>query len=79
MRSLEIISQMSDVVNLLSDIVKRQQTEIERAKVEAPIKEELRTMVQEADDKKDVLEYHLRKVIDRDDGEPFEKGVADDD
>lgn len=79
MRTLELISQMCEAVNLLSDIVKKQQTEIERSKVEESVKEELRQMVKEADDKLDILEYHSRRVIDTDDGEPFEKGVADDD
>ena len=79
MRPLELISQMCEVVNLLSDIVEKQQTEIERSKVEESVKEELRQMVEEADDKLNILEYHSRRVIDTDDGEPFEKGVADDD
>lgn len=79
MRTLELISQMCEVVNLLSDIVEKQQTEIERSKVEESVKEELRQMVKEADDKLNILEYHSRRVIDTDDGEPLEKGVADDD
>ena len=32
MRPLELISEMCDIINTLSDIVKRQQTEIERSK-----------------------------------------------
>lgn len=79
MRPLELISEMCDIINSLSDIVKRQQTEIERSKVEESVKEELRTMVKETDRKKDANEYHLRHVIDTDDGEPFEKGAEDDD
>lgn len=79
MRTLELISRMCEAINLLSDIVKKQQTEIERSKVEESVKVELRQMVKEADDKLDILEYHSRRVIDTDDGELFEKGVADDD
>lgn len=79
MRPLELISEMCDIINSLSDIVKRQQTEIERSKVEESVKEELRTMVKETDEKMNANEYHLRHVIDTDDGEPLEKGAEDDD
>lgn len=71
--------QMCDVVNLLSDIVKKQQTIIEQLKVEESVKEDLRKMVREADIQMDVIEYHSRRTIDTDDGEPFEKGVDNDD
>ena len=54
MRPLAIISEMCDIINMLSDIVKKQQTEIERSKVEESVKEELRAMVKEAEDKMDV-------------------------
>lgn len=78
MRPLELISEMRDIINTLSDIVKRQQTEIERSKVEEQVKKELRGMVSEAERKMDVNEYHLRHIIDTDDGEPLEEGAADD-
>lgn len=78
MRPLELISEMCDIINILSDIVKRQQTEIERSKVEEQVKEELRGMVSEAERKMDVNEYHLRHIIDTDDGEPLEEGAVDD-
>ena len=39
MRPLAIISEMCDIINMLSDIVKKQQTEIERSKVEESVKE----------------------------------------
>lgn len=78
MRPLAIISEMCDIINMLSDIVKKQQTEIERSKVEESIKEELRTMVKEAEDKMDVNEYHLRHVVDVDDGENAEEEMDDD-
>ena len=78
MRPLAIISEMCDIINMLSDIVKKQQTEIERSKVEESIKEELRTMVKEAENKMDVNEYHLRHVVDADDGENAEEEMDDD-
>ena len=78
MRPLELISEMCDIINTLSDIVKRQQTEIERSKVEEQVKKELRGMVSEAERKMDVNESHLRHIIDTDDGEPLEEGAADD-
>lgn len=79
MRPLEIISQLCEAINKLSDIVKKQQEEIERSKVEESVKIELRQMVNDSDEKLDLMEYHLRRVIDTDDGEPIQKGVADDD
>ena len=79
MRPLELISEMCDIINTLSDIVKRQQTEIERSKVEEQVKEELKEMVSDAERKMDANEYHLRHVIDTDDGEPLEEGETDDD
>ena len=78
MRPLAIISEMCDIINMLSDIVKKQQTEIERSKVEESVKEELRAMVKEAEDKMDVNEYHLRHVVDTDDGENIEEEMDDD-
>lgn len=71
MSPLEIISRMCDVVNDLSDIVKKQQEVIERSKVEEAVKEELREMVREADKELDVLEYHQRRLCDTDDVEAF--------
>lgn len=78
MRPLVIISEMCDIINMLSDIVKKQQTEIERSKVEESVKEELRAMVKEAEDKMDVNEYHLRHMVDTDDGENIEEEMNDD-
>lgn len=78
MRPLAIISEMCDIINMLSDIVKKQQTEIERSKVEESVKEELRAMVKEAEDKMDANEYHLRRVVDTDDGENIEEEMDDD-
>lgn len=78
MRPLAIISEMCDIINMLSDIVKKQQTEIERSKVKENIKEELRAMVKEAEDKMDANEYHLRRVVDTDDGENIEEEMDDD-
>lgn len=78
MRPLAIISEMCDIINTLSNIVKRQQTEIERSKVEEQVKEELRSMVKDAEDKMDLNEYHLRHMVDADDGENAEEAVDDD-
>ena len=75
MRPLAIISEMCDIIKSLSNIVKKQ---IERSKVEEQVKKELRGMVSEAERKMDVNEYHLRHIIDTDDGEPLEEGAADD-
>lgn len=78
MSNLAIISEMCEIINTLSDIVKKQQTEIERSKVEESVKTELRQMVKDADDRMDVNEYHLRHVIDTDSGENFEEDADDD-
>lgn len=78
MSHLAIISEMCDIINMLSGIVKKQQTEIERSKVEESVKEELCAMIKEAEDKMDVNEYHLRHVVDTDDGENTEEGLNDD-
>lgn len=76
--NLAIISEMCEIINTLSDIVKKQQTEIERSKVEESVKTELRQMVKDADDRMDVNEYHLRRVINTDSGENFEEDADDD-
>lgn len=78
MRPIELISEMCDIINTLSDIVKRQQTEIERSRVEEQVKEEVREMLSDAERKMDANEYHLRRVIDTDDGEQLEEGATDD-
>ena len=78
MSNLAIISEMCEIINTLSDIVKKQQTEIERSKVEESVKEELRQMVKDADDRMDVNEYQLRRVVDTDSGESFEEETDDD-
>lgn len=80
MSALEIISRMCDVTNVLSDIVKKQQTIIERSKVEEAVKEELRQQVKEAERELDVIEYHSRRFCDTDDiGETFGKEQPCDD
>lgn len=78
MSSLAVISEMCDIINSLSDIVKRQQTEIERSKVEESVKEELCSMIRDAEKKMDVNEYHLRRVVDTDDGENVGEETNDD-
>lgn len=78
MRPLAIISEMCDIINTLSDIVIKQQTEIEKSKVEEQVKKELRSMVKDAEDKMDLNEYHLRHMVDADDGENAEEAVDDD-
>ncbi len=78
MSNLAIISEMCEIINTLSDIVKKQQTEIERSKVEESVKEEIRQMIKDADDKMDANEYHLRRVVDTDSGESFEEETDDD-
>lgn len=78
MSNLAIISEMCEIINTLSDIVKKQQTEIERSKVEESVKEEIRQMIKDADDKMDANEYHLRRVIDTDSGENFKEDANDD-
>lgn len=78
MSSLAVISEMCDIINSLSDIVKRQQTEIERSKVEESVKAELRSMIRDAEKKMNVNEYHLRRVVDTDDGENVGEETNDD-
>lgn len=78
MRPLAIISEMCDIINMLSDIVKKQQTEIERSKVEESVKEELRSMIRDTEKKMAVNEYHLRRVVDTDDGENVGEETNDD-
>lgn len=78
MSSLAVISEMCDIINSLSDIVKRQQTEIERSKVEESVKAELRSMIRDAEKKMDVNEYHLRRVIDTDEGKNVGEETNDD-
>ncbi len=73
MSSLEIISRLCDVTNVLSEIVKKQQTIIEHSKVEESIKAELRQQVKEADRELDVIEYHTRTNCDTADIEKFGK------
>lgn len=67
MSALEIISRMCDVTNVLSDIVKKQQTIIEQSKVEEAVKEELRQQVKETERELDVIEWHSRRFCDTDD------------
>ena len=79
MSPLEIISRLCDVTETLSAIVKKQQTIIEQSKIEEGVKEELRNMVNEADGKLDVLEYHMRRYCDTDDVGAFGKEQPSDD
>ena len=79
MTPLEIISRLCEITEELSGIVKKQQETIERSKVEEEVKEELRNMVNEADGKLDVLEYHMRRYCDNDDVGAFGKEQPSDD
>ena len=79
MPPLEIISRLCEITEELSGIVKKQQEMIERSKVEEGVKEELRNMVNEADGKLDVLEYHMRRYCDTDDVGAFGKEQPSDD
>lgn len=69
MRPLEIISRLCGVTTVLSDIVRKQQEIIEQSKIEEAVKKQLRQQVNEADREMDVLEYHMRRYCDTDDGE----------
>lgn len=73
MTTLEIISRLCGITTELSEIVRKQQETIERSKVEEAVKEELRQMVDGAESKLDVMEYHLRRIVDTDDVEAFGK------
>ena len=73
MTTLEIISRLCGITTDLSEIVRKQQETIERSKVEEAVKEELRQMVDGAERKLDVMEYHLRRIVDTDDVEMFGK------
>lgn len=79
MTPLEIISRLCGITEELSEIVKKQQEMIERSKVEEGVKEELREMVNRADGKLDVLEYHMRRYRDTDDEGAFGKEQPSDD
>lgn len=76
MSPLEIISRLCDVTNNLSEIVKEQQTIIERSKVEEAVKRELRGKIGDVDEELDVIEYHSRRYADIDDIEA-EMGKGD--
>lgn len=67
MSALEIISRMCDVTNVLSGIVKKQQTIIEQSKIEKEVKAELRKQIREAERELDTIEYHSRRYCDTDD------------
>ena len=73
MTTLEIISRLCSITTGLSEIVRKQQETIERSKVEEAVKEELRQMVDGAERELDVMEYHLRRIVDTDDVEAFGK------
>ena len=73
MTTLEIISRLCGITTELSEIVRKQQENIERSKVEEDVKEELRQMVDGVEMEMDVMEYHLRRIVDTDDIEAFGK------
>lgn len=73
MTTLEIISRLCDITTELSEIVRKQQKTIERSKVEEEVKGELRQMVGGAERELDVMEYHLRRIVDTEDVEAFGK------
>lgn len=73
MTTLEIISRLCGITTELSEIVRKQQEHIERSKVEEAVKEELRQMVDGVEMEMDVMEYHLRRIVDTDDVEAFGK------
>lgn len=52
---------------MLSEIVKKQQTIIEQAKIESAVREELRNSIKRSDEELDMLEYRMRKYCDTDD------------
>ena len=68
-----------EIISRLCEITEEQQEMIERSKVEEGVKEELRNMVNEADGKLDVLEYHMRRYCDTDDVGAFGKEQPSDD
>ena len=73
MTTLEMISRLRGITTELSEIVRKQQETIERSKIEEAVKEELRQMVDGAERELDVMEYHLRRIVDTDDVEAFGK------
>ena len=79
MTPLEIISRLCEITEEVSGSGKKQQEMIERSKVEEGVKEELRNMVNEADGKLDVLEYHMSRYCDTDDVGAFGKELPSDD
>lgn len=72
MSTLEIISRLCEVTEILSEIVKRQQEIIEQSKIEEAVKEELRNQVSDTDLELDALEYSMRNLCDIDDVEGSE-------
>ncbi len=67
MSSLEIISRLCDVTNTLSEIVKKQQTIIEQAKIEEEVRAELQKEIEQTERELDVIEYKTRRLCDTDD------------
>ena len=64
MTTLEIISRLCDVTNILSDIVKKQQETIRQSSIEEAVKDEFGKVAKEAERKLDVIEYHTRRYCD---------------
>jgi hypothetical protein len=67
MSPLEIISRLCEATTALSEIVKKQQVEIERSKIEENVKTELRKEVEKTEGELDIIEYHMRRYCDTDD------------
>ena len=74
MSTLEIISQLCDVTEILAQIVKKQQTIIEQSKIEEAVKTEMKQNVESAYKEMDALEYKMRSYCDTDDIEATEFG-----
>ena len=75
MKPLEIVSELSGVVNELYDLSKVQQDIIESAKISESEKRSTRERLRNITDKLDIIECHSRGVIDTDDGEPISEGM----
>lgn len=75
MKPLEIVSELSGVVNDLYDLSKVQQAIIESAKIPESEKRSTRERLCNITDKLDIIEFHSRGVIDTDDGESISEEV----
>lgn len=59
---LEIVDMMCGVTEKMAQIVRKQAEEIERAKVEEAVCEELRKAREDVDGQLDTIEYKLRRI-----------------